>query len=168
MKMTVKAKCLFTIITISLLLAACAPAEPTAAPTLPPTSTALPTRQPTSTPLPTATQTPIPSKTPTQTITPLPTPRDQANEARLFAQGKMTRYDYFLTIQFPESIEGSYYAKVDKNKFYTCNPISDQKNRLLCLGQLPGVDKNFNFVLYDAETDLEVFSTQFFVPLDLN
>jgi len=149
-------------------LTGCVSAQPTVEATLPPTSTALPTRLPTNTPAPTATQTPIPTITPTQTLTPLPTPADNMSEASLFAQGKLGDYDYFLTLQFPEDIEGSYYAKVDTNKPYPCEPIADQKNRLFCNGRIPGYDDYFTLDLYDGQTDLKVFSTEFFVPLDIN
>lgn len=152
---------------IAMLLAACAPAQTPPPATLAPTSTPLPTRQPTSTPLPTATLTPIPSVTPTQTQTPLPTPPDDAAKAHLFAQGERPGYEYFLTIEFPEAIQGSYYAQVDQNKPYQCSPISDQKNRLYCYGRIPGYDKYFTFTLYDQQTDLEVYSTRFFVPLTI-
>ena len=145
-------------------------AVPTPSPEVPTrqlTTTATMVPEPTNTPIPpTATITSSPTIVPSETSTSTPAPQTDFSEATLYTAGFLPKWRYFFAVKVPaDSIEGEYYAVVDRNKDYSCEVQAQYPNRLYCTGPLAAADDTIHYVIYEKETNLKVFEGDIFVPL---
>ncbi|MEA4910135.1 MAG: hypothetical protein VB089_21115 [Anaerolineaceae bacterium] len=111
----------------------------------------------------TVTQTLPPTASPTATVTPTPKPLDDFSQASFFTSGHLPDYRYFIAIELPDPIQGQYYAWVDDNREYPCEPNGEYPNRLYCTGALAGVDKTIDYSIREKDSDREVFSGDVYI-----
>lgn len=151
-------------ILLQISLCSCNPSSPTtSSPTLSPIPTRIP-RSPTSTvtltPIPTQTQT----NTPSQTNTPTPSPMMDFSKSRIINIGILSDWRCLVTFQFPEEVQGEYFAVIDKNKQYTCEILLIYPNRLYCTGPLAALDDDVDFQLFQQGLDYPVFKAILRMP----
>ncbi|NPV85297.1 MAG: hypothetical protein HPY45_04740 [Anaerolineae bacterium] len=156
---------LLGIVLLALAFAGCvgkspAPTATFVAPTVTrrPTRTVTPTLSPTLTLTPTLTA--LPSPTPSASLTP-PFAYDKI---KVYTQGHLQGYRYFVAFKFPQKVEGEYHAIVDKNKPYRCEVLSRYPDRLYCSGPLVGILIYATIDLYAKDRDTPIFTTRFFIP----
>lgn len=150
-----------------ILLSACAAAapEPTATAPVPPTATLKPSE--TKVPTATATETPIPSATPTITPTPTATFQADFSKAKLYTAGPLANFRFLIAVQLEDTVEGEYYALVDKNKEYTCEILAAYPKRLYCTGRQAAAEDYVTFQIFETATDRPVFAGEVWCDLPL-
>jgi hypothetical protein len=136
------------------------------------TMTTYPTIRPpkaTRTPTITPSSTPLPSFTPTVSSTPtLLPPLDDFSQAKLYSSGAKPGWEFSITLQMPEPVEGDYYALIGAPpKTFTCRPLTEyaQPDRLYCFGHIPAADKQVDFQIIEKGTGQHVFSGNVYVPI---
>lgn len=122
------------------------------------TRTVTPTLSPTSTLTPTLTM--VPSMTPSANLT----PPFAYGKIKIYTQGHLQGYRYFVAFKFPEKVQVEYHAIVDKNKPYRCEVLPKYPDRLYCSGPLVGILIYATIDLYAKDRDTPIFTTRFFIP----
>ena len=84
----------------------------------------------------------------------------------MYTAGFLPKWRYFFAVKVPsDTIEGEYYAIVDRNKEYSCEILAAYPNRLYCTGPLSAANDFIDYVIFEKDTDLKVFEGSIFVPL---
>ena len=166
-----------TIVLLTLALNSCQTVTPTAAPpslipenTVTFTPSSLSPGSPTPSPLPTDTLIPsqtaiftlTPSGIPTETPTATTNPFDAA-EILNFNHLGMGNNLLLVVFQFPENLEGEYYA-IMEDLIFTCEILADYPNRLYCNGDNTKAGQQVTFEIFSLEGDELVYSGDFLVP----
>ena len=156
-----------TLLLLILLLSACQPALET-----PQIEVIIPTDEPvtrtpfhTPTPIPTRTFTPTFTATAANTPTATPYANLDYSQLEISFGGFLSHWRYFVVFQFPDAVEGNYYAIVDRNKDYKCEVLPDYPDRLYCIGPLVIVYNWAEIDLYAEGIQEPIYSGEFFVPL---
>jgi hypothetical protein len=168
----------FLIALLSLVLSACQTATPTdAPPASKPENTAtftlspLPADSPTPSPIPT--DTPIPSETNILTATFTQSPSDTPPTAtpNPFDAAEILNFNHLgmgnnlllVVFQFPDDLEGEYYA-IMEDLVFTCEILDDYPDRLYCNGDNVKAGQQVTFEIFRLDNHELVYSEEFLVP----
>jgi hypothetical protein len=133
---------------------------------------ASPTRRPTITARPTQTASPTTTVTvnPTATFTPtLPPPPDDFSNIKFISFGPLPNWNFMFTFGFPSPVEGEYYVETrNPRKVFPCRPLLEYNHpeRMVCLGRVPAVEKNIDFVIKDAHNDAVLYTGWISIPFE--